>query len=104
MLTGDGSQLRPEMIPWPVQSGRWEDVTEFNVTEFFSRGMVIPETPESGELRFKAISAENLRWHTDKVMSKFGSDIFESPYEPALNCIARILVGLWKEARESRRR
>lgn len=90
------------MIPWPVKTGRWEDVNEAKVAEFFSKAMPVPDTPEAVEDRIKLMTAENLRWHPDKITSRFGPGAFSGKYREALSIIARLSLRLRQEAKKAR--
>ncbi|KAJ9137293.1 hypothetical protein NKR23_g9214 [Pleurostoma richardsiae] len=89
-------------IPWPVKSGRLEDVTSGNVSLFFERAPPIALAIDVAEERFRIISQENKRWHTDKIMSQFGPEILSGKYKDALDLIAKLMVQLWKEAKMKR--
>ncbi|KAI2471991.1 hypothetical protein F4781DRAFT_45359 [Annulohypoxylon bovei var. microspora] len=88
-------------IPWPVQSGLQSDVNEANVRLFFAKAPPA-ELVDSGDKRFKLISAENLRWHTDKVMQRFGPDAVDGAAKGPLGIIAKVVIELRQEARKGR--
>lgn len=87
-------------IPWPTLSGKLRDVNETNVRQFFRQGP--PAEQKSGEARFRVMNVENKRWHTDKIMSRFGREVMVGEHKDALNTISRVVVELWKEAKAQR--
>ena len=56
----------------------------------------------SGEARFRMMNIENKRWHTDKIMSRFGREVMVGEHKDALNTISRVVIELWKEAKTRR--
>ncbi|KAI0847954.1 hypothetical protein F5Y00DRAFT_270867 [Daldinia vernicosa] len=95
------ADLVPGSIPWPVKSGRRSDVNEVNVKQFFAKAP--PESlVDSSEKRFKLMNAENKRWHTDKIMQRFGLGVLRGSAKPALDTIAKTLIELRQEAQRNR--
>ncbi|KAI0114905.1 hypothetical protein F4814DRAFT_297770 [Daldinia grandis] len=93
--------MAPESISWPVKSGRRSDVNEANVRQFFAKAP--PESLiSSGKKRFRLINTENKRWHTDKIMQRFGPNVFHGPAKSALDTIAKTLIVLRQEAQGNR--
>ncbi|KAK3192708.1 hypothetical protein K4F52_001062 [Lecanicillium sp. MT-2017a] len=83
-------------IPWPTKSGLLRDVSETNVRQFYLKG---PGELKSGKERYDMMSAETKRWHTDKIVRRFGADVMIGEHKEAFNTIARVVVDLWKVAR-----
>ncbi len=50
------------------------------------------------------MTQENKRWHTDKIVFRFGPEILKGPRKDALNMIAKEVVKLWKEAKMERKK
>ncbi|KAI0887293.1 uncharacterized protein GGS22DRAFT_107370 [Annulohypoxylon maeteangense] len=88
-------------IPWPVKSGLQSDVNEANVKLFFAKAPPAALV-DSGDKRFKLINKENLRWHTDKVMQRFGSDVVKGDAKAPLGVVAKVVIELRQEARNRR--
>jgi len=88
-------------IPWPTRSGRWEDVTENNVREFFRRAPTYEASREPDE-RFCLMSKENKRWHTDKILSRFGRQVLVGSRKGEIDLVTKLMVVLWKEAKITR--
>ncbi|KAI2630756.1 hypothetical protein GGR54DRAFT_168162 [Hypoxylon sp. NC1633] len=97
----ESSNLSVANIPWPVKSGLESDVTEASVKLFFERAL--PEdVVASGAERYKLINAENKKWHTDKIMQRFGPDAVTGTAKIALDIIAKVLIELRQEAQKKR--
>ncbi|KAI1212872.1 uncharacterized protein F4807DRAFT_302793 [Annulohypoxylon truncatum] len=90
-------------IPWPVKSGLQSDVNEANVKLFFAKAPPA-DSVDSGDKRFKLISEENMRWHTDKMMQRFGPDVVNGAAKGPLGIIAKVVIELRQEARRGRGR
>ena len=92
------------MIPWPVKSGRWEDVTGASVNEFFSKALPVLRMSETVDTRYSLISAETKRWHTDKIKNRFGPDVCCGQYGEALKIIEKEVVRLFKLSQAERQK
>ncbi|KAI1098078.1 hypothetical protein F4804DRAFT_346640 [Jackrogersella minutella] len=84
-----------------MKSGLQSDVNEANVKLFFAKAPP-KELVDSGEKRFKLMSAENKRWHTDKVMQRFGPDVVNGAAKNALVIVATVVIKLRQEAQRER--
>ncbi|KAI0180150.1 hypothetical protein GGR52DRAFT_229632 [Hypoxylon sp. FL1284] len=96
-----GKTLTVADIPWPVRSGLQRDVNEASVKLFFEKAPPT-ELMSSGEKVFKLINAENKRWHTDKVMQRFGPDVVKGAAKPTLDLIAKVMIELRQETQKNR--
>ncbi|KAI1375014.1 hypothetical protein F4677DRAFT_150970 [Hypoxylon crocopeplum] len=95
------ADLSAANIPWPVKSGLQADVNEDNIRLFFEKAP--PEQlVDSGEKCFKLISAENKRWHTDKMIQRFGQDVVNGAARSTLGTVAKIVIELRQEAQANR--
>ncbi|KAK4233280.1 putative reticulocyte-binding protein 2 like protein a protein [Achaetomium macrosporum] len=103
-LETDKTKITPSKIPWPVKSGSWQDVSESSVRSFFRKAVPVYLADHQGDEMYRTICDENKRWHTDKIMSRFGPDILKGPYGDALNMIAKLMVQLRVEAKMGRKR
>ncbi|KAK3305103.1 uncharacterized protein B0T15DRAFT_531334 [Chaetomium strumarium] len=103
-LEMDKTKITPSKIPWPVKSGSWQDVSESSVRLFFLKAVPVYLADHQGDEMYRTICNENKRWHTDKIMSRFGPDILKVPYGDALNMIAKLMVQLRVEAKMERKR
>jgi hypothetical protein len=83
-----------------VKSGLLIDVSIANIKLFFQRAP--PEdTIGTAEDRFKFISSETKKWHTDKMMQHFGVDI-HGEFQETFKMIAKVMVELRQEAQNNR--
>ena len=95
-------QATPSKVPWPVKSGRWEDVNRSSVRYFFRKAVPIHLADHQGEEMYRTVCNENKRWHTDKITSKFGPEILKGQYGDAMNMIAKLMVQMRTEAKMER--
>lgn len=97
-------EAAPILIPWPVKSGKWEDVTAESVKLFFQKAPSMPSSPTDAKReRFKLMSQESKRWHTDKIMQLFGREVLTGIHGKALDLIAKIVVQLRQDAGKARK-
>ncbi|KAI1769042.1 hypothetical protein GGR53DRAFT_274884 [Hypoxylon sp. FL1150] len=97
-----GTDLSVADIAWPVKSGLQLDVNEANVKLFFEKAPP-DDLVNSGANRLKLINAENKRWHTDKMMQRFGPDVVNGAANTSLAIVAKVMVVLRQEAQKNRR-
>ncbi|KAI4870759.1 hypothetical protein F4820DRAFT_143721 [Hypoxylon rubiginosum] len=96
-----GADLSIANIAWPVKSGLRADVNEASVKLFFEKAPPA-ELVSSGEGLLELINVEIMRWHTDKVMQRFGPDVVNGAAKTALAIIAKVMIELRQEAQEKR--
>ncbi|XXH05022.1 hypothetical protein Hte_011446 [Hypoxylon texense] len=96
-----GADLSAANIAWPVKSGLRADVNEASVKLFFKKAPP-EELVSSGEDQLKLVNVEIRRWHTDKVMQRFGPDVVKGTAKTALAIIAKVMIELRQEAQEKR--
>ncbi|KAM0815169.1 hypothetical protein AB5N19_00963 [Seiridium cardinale] len=89
-------------IPWPVKSGLAADVDAANVKLFFRKAPP-GDLIKTGESRFMLMNSENKRWHTDKLMQNFGTEMASGEFKETFDTIARVLIQLRQEAQRDRR-
>jgi hypothetical protein len=87
---------KPPGVPWPTMSGRAKDVNEASIQEFFQRA------PGKTEDRFLLFSQEAKRWHTDKLLSRFGKEFVNGAEKENIDLVTRVIVQRWKEAKRSK--
>lgn len=76
-----------------MKSGRFLDVSAESVIEFF-KSAPPKDLVGTAQCRLKFFNAENRKWHTDKILQQFGSDIMEGECKEAMNMIAQLVVQL----------
>lgn len=87
----------PETIlPWPVDSGRREDISESAVRTFFLRGL---DAADVGETKLAAaLKEERVRWHPDKIQQRLGGDV-EDVVMRDVTAIFQTVDKMWAEVR-----
>ncbi|KAM0562092.1 hypothetical protein ACHAPJ_002536 [Fusarium lateritium] len=74
-------------IPWPVSSGRLDDVNEAEVRAFFKS---IVTNPKTGSKVGPMLLKECNRWERSNLRDTFGRRIFKSVYGPTLKMIREV--------------
>ena len=81
-----------ESVPWPVKSGRWQDVNEANIRAFFCRA---PDDAAENPRRFLLVlRRQTLRWHEDKLRQFFPRVAGDAECRRLANVIIQMLNGL----------
>lgn len=89
-----------ETIPWPVKSGRFADLTESTVKDFFLNACPDADSPA----RMCNVSkAGCLRWHPDKAAGLFPVFIESLAEREVLRMISRVVTELMLKEKEKRR-
>ncbi len=87
-------------VPWPTKSGKLKDVSDENVRKFFWEG---PSNGlKSGPEWFSVMSTETKKWHTDKIMARFGPGAAVQQHKEALDLIARVVTAVWQDSKRNR--
>ncbi|KAF2494796.1 hypothetical protein BU16DRAFT_48193 [Lophium mytilinum] len=95
---GSPIELR-QMIPWPVVSGKVEDVNEKNVEAFYRKAT--PYQDDTGKM-FQLLKMECLNWHTDRIPSRFGDGAIDATIADLFNTVMRVVIKLRSEVQEKR--
>ncbi|KAL7626975.1 hypothetical protein AAE478_003750 [Parahypoxylon ruwenzoriense] len=98
-----GAEASAQTMFWPVKSGLQSDVSDANIKTFFAKAPP-DELIDTGEKRLKLMNAENKRWHTDKIMQRFGPDVVSGATKRSLDNVARVVIKLRQEARAQKGR
>ena len=62
-----------DALPWPVQSGKWTDVSRHEIERFYRNAPPQNDEDVEGEANLAVLlKAERFRWHPDKVQHRFG--------------------------------
>lgn len=64
---GDPVEYTRALIPWPVLSGQFSDVTKESVEEFFQKA------PPANVKILPLLKTDRVRWHPDKMQQQFGA-------------------------------
>ena len=90
-------------IPWPVRSGRLEDISKAAVEEFMRLGSaaaVLGEEIKEIEL-LTVLKNERVRWHPDKMMRLHGSQGLQENTLRTITEIFQILDVLWTKWKDA---
>lgn len=79
------------LIPWPVKSGRYEDVKRSEVVEFYQK--------TTGLVEMSVLRQEYKRWHPDRSLKIFKNETFGPEDKLILDMIASILNDFKERAR-----
>ena len=95
--TGDTNTLIQEhlqkVIPWPVKSGKCEDVSAAAIEEFFRKA---PPKETSAKKMVGLIKMECLKWHTDRSPRMFGM-IEDKVLASLFNIVAQVVIKIRAE-------
>lgn len=84
------------ILPWPVDSGRREDIDRESVQRFFLRGLARENV---GETAFAAkLKEERVKWHPDKIQQRLGGRV-EQTVMRDVTSVFQSIDSLWLEAR-----
>lgn len=82
-----------DLIPWPVVSGKFKDVSKEEIEHFIKHS----SAPE----RTAMLKAERVRWHPDKMQHRFGQHI-DTETMKAVTAVFQVIDRLWDEQREKK--
>lgn len=84
------------ILPWPIDSGRRDDISESAVRSFFIRGLNAEEKGEKGLAA--GLREERVRWHPDKVQQRLGGEVQEEVMRD-VTAIFQAVDRLWAEVK-----
>lgn len=94
---------RDVKVPWPVRSGKFSDVTQNNVREFFKNALKSESSNLSASEMYSMMNRECMKWHPDKLFSRFDC-LVKDEVQETTNMIIILVSGLRDEAKEKRNR
>ncbi|OBT87351.1 hypothetical protein VE02_02998 [Pseudogymnoascus sp. 03VT05] len=86
-------------IPWPVWSGKMEDLGKDEVESFFLNGPTAGE-PDQADL-VKTLKLERVRWHPDKIQQKLGGHGVDEAKMQGVTQVFQIVDRMWNEMKSS---
>jgi hypothetical protein len=92
---GDAAQGSDWHVPWPVLSGKRQDVSKEEVEAFFINAPTAGE-PDRAEL-LKTLKAERVRWHPDKIQQKLGGHGVDEAKIQGVTAVFQIIDTMWNE-------
>lgn len=81
------------IIPWPVQSGRREDISRTSVQAFFQQ-----HPPE--ELP-RLLKVERVQWHPDKMQQRLRGEALDEESARVVTAVFQIVDDMWAELRKA---
>lgn len=81
------------IIPWPVVTGRWKDVTKENVEDFFDHA-------PDGITPLSHLKIERVRWHPDKMQQRFGATKIDDDALRSVTAVFQVVDRLWSDMRD----
>lgn len=88
----------PAEMPWPVWSGKKEDIGREEIEAFFRNAPTAGKPDEADIL--KILKAERVRWHPDKIQQKLGEQGVEEVKMRAVTAVFQIIDRMWNEIRD----
>lgn len=85
--------LEAELIPWPVASGKLEDVDRKTVEIFYLSAPV----HKDGDELYNLLKTERVKWHPDKIQQRWGQ--LEKDVIVAVNTTFQTIDSMWVERR-----
>lgn len=101
----NGGCKREARLPWPVASGKAEDVNHKAVEQFLRHSSTaITKQKERGNDRLIAIlKMERVRWHPDKMMQRFGILGIDEESLKLITAVFQSVDNLWTKLLEEAR-
>ncbi|OBT70763.1 hypothetical protein VF21_10462 [Pseudogymnoascus sp. 05NY08] len=91
-------QQAQALIPWPVKSGRFGDLTREHVRGFYREAC--PDTKTTA--MFKNMQRESLKWHPDKMVNLYRNCAPGDADKMVIGMICRVVLELREEAKAMR--
>ena len=103
-----GLSLR-ERIPWPVESGKWEDVEKGGVESFFGQAPMAAAAVAAAAGRGKGMDVgevlkkERVRWHPDKMQQRAGDGGMDAETLKTVTAVFQVVDRMWGEIKEKKK-
>lgn len=85
----DTAAIQHIEIPWPVNSGKQQDVSKESVRSFFTQH-------DKTELA-RLLKVERVQWHPDKMQQRLGAGKLEESELQSVTAVFQIIDDLWTE-------
>ncbi len=86
-------------IPWPVLSGRWEDVGKDEVERFFGHAEQYAGVGEGG--LGGLLKMERVRWHPDKMQQRAGKEGVDEQTMKMITAVFQVVDRMWSETKSA---
>ena len=92
-----------DVLPWPVQSGRWTDVSRQEIERFYCNAPPQAERGKNGDDALTTLlKGERVKWHPDKVQHRFGGgDAVDEKTMEWVTAVFQIIDGMRSEDRRA---
>lgn len=97
--TGREAMALRKRIPWPVLSGRWEDVEKDEVERFFGHAEQYAGMGEGCLGRL--LKVERVRWHPDKMQQRAGKEGVDGETMKMITAVFQVIDRMWSEAKSA---
>ncbi|KAL8873464.1 MAG: hypothetical protein Q9174_001076 [Haloplaca sp. 1 TL-2023] len=87
-------------IPWPVATGRYDDVQEEEVGNFFKHAPKAKALGDDIDLG-QVLKAERVRWHPDKFIQRAGNQGLNDRTITKVTAVFQIIDKLWSNIRRT---
>jgi len=95
---GQGRAMRGR-IPWPVLSGRREDVGKDEVERFFGHAEQYAGVGEGG--LGGLLKVERVRWHPDKMQQRAGKEGVDGETMKMITAVFQVVDQMWSETKNA---
>jgi hypothetical protein len=91
------------MIAWPVESGKREDLLPAQIENFLSNGTkhANPDLDQDSAL-LSALKVERVRWHPDKIQQRFGNLGIDEKTMKGVTAVFQVIDRMWSERKEQK--
>jgi hypothetical protein len=86
----DSVEYAHALIPWPVLSGQFDDVTKESVEEFFQKA------PPANVKILPLLKTDRIRWHPDKMQQQFGAKKLDGETLQHVTAVFQIIDRMYK--------
>ena len=87
-------------IPWPVETGRYDDVQGEEVERFFQHAPQPKALGDEVDLD-RVLKAERVRWHPDKFIQRAGTRGLNAKTVTKVTAVFQIIDKLWQNIRRA---
>ncbi|KAI9782371.1 MAG: hypothetical protein M1839_005244 [Geoglossum umbratile] len=89
-------------IPWPVETGRFSDITREAVEKFFLNASSTCETVGESPYPLALLKTERVRWHPDKMQQRLGTERLDQDTMGAVTAVFQVVDRMWSELRDKK--
>ena len=99
---GGDNKIAAASMPWPIESGRKNDIGSKEIERFFLYAPTSGQ-PTEAELS-KVLKLERIRWHPDKIQQKLGGQDISEDVMQTVTMVFQLIDRMWTEMRDGRKR